>query len=305
MKRYFSYINILVLPADLCNMNCVYCFHKDFHTSKAFMDLGTLENLMKITLPYYERVSFIWHGGEPLAMGLDFYKEVIRLQNKYKQDKARITNRMQTNLTLLDRETAEYLVVNGFGIGSSFDGVQNDETRGNSEEILAGRDLLLGCGGKCGVISVVSGINVNTLIESYEFCKARGLDYTLNMYIKTENREGSDTFGNVNELIDIGQAFEAEGFRMLLTKAIERRNKCKDCRIYSFCSGECNNIALHTNGIENNGGLFCDSLVKIYSYIEAKVNQVDAEQYPRLNPFVQRIFKKYRPDIASLSGSKV
>ncbi len=32
-----------------------------------------------------EQVSFIWQGGEPTLMGLDFYRRCIELQQKYGQ----------------------------------------------------------------------------------------------------------------------------------------------------------------------------------------------------------------------------
>ena len=43
---------------------------------------------------------------------------------------------MQTNLTLLTDELAEFLIKNGFKLGSSYDGIQNEITRGKTKQFL-------------------------------------------------------------------------------------------------------------------------------------------------------------------------
>lgn len=138
------------------------------------MSIETLEYLMKITLPFYGNVSFIWHGGEPLSMGLNFYKKVIELQEYYrKKCDVKVSNNIQTNITLLTEEMAEFFVKNSFTIGSSYDGIFNQKTRGQSENILNGVGIYKNAGGRCGMISVVSKITVNTLIESYNYFKSQ------------------------------------------------------------------------------------------------------------------------------------
>lgn len=361
------------MPTNYCNMNCKYCFHHAFHSNENDMELETLEKLMEITLKSYEIVTFIWHGGEPLAMGMDFYKHVVKMQKKYNKNDVKINNRMQTNLTLINKEIAEFLVSNHFGIGSSFDGVNNELTRGCSKRILNGRKLLLDAGGNCGFITVVSNFNVDRLIETYEFFKRENANFTINPYlsvngsasyehIKLDGRRytqkvlefydywlydkicnikvgyfhrfleyflffkktictytsclgkwvgilcnGDITpcnryfpeeyiFGNVNDIDDISEAFESDGFGILLSKSIKRRDKCKECNIYNFCNGGCNNVALNASGIDNNGGVICESLKMIYTHIEKSIFNVIAtptgelENY--INPLVLKLLKK-------------
>ena len=175
-------INLLVMPTDICNMNCIYCFHSVHHKKTEKMSLETLKKLYDITFSEYSEVTIIWHGGEPLIMGLDFYKKAIEMQKDYD---CKINNRMQSNLTLLTDEFSDFLCDNDIGIGTSFDGCKNDLLRGNSNKILEGRNKILKNNKQCGFIMVVSKKNIDNLIESYEYFKSINANFTMNMYVPT------------------------------------------------------------------------------------------------------------------------
>jgi len=121
-------------------MKCIYCFHKPYVNSFNKIEYKTVKHLLDITVPYYRRINIIWHGGEPLLMGLDFYKEMLALQKNYN---CQIYNSIQSNLTLLSPEMADFFAKNKVKISGSFDGVYNEKLRGHSEAILFGRQLML------------------------------------------------------------------------------------------------------------------------------------------------------------------
>lgn len=181
-------INLLIMPTDICNMNCVYCFHEAHHENSGKMELRDLRRLYDITFKAYSDVTIIWHGGEPLVMGLDFYKEALAMQKEYS---ATVRNRMQSNLTLLTDELAKFLCENNVGIGTSFDGVANSSTRGHTEEILKGRERILKYHKSCGFIMVISRKNIDHLIESYQFFKSLSASFTMNPYVSTGFPEDS------------------------------------------------------------------------------------------------------------------
>ncbi len=58
-------------------------------------------------------------------------------------------------------------------------------------------------------------------------------------------------YGNINNYNDISQCFYSKAFENPLIKVIQRREKCKSCKIYDFCNSGCNNVALNQGGIEN------------------------------------------------------
>lgn len=154
VAHFYRFINILILPTDACNMNCVYCFHKPYSHDFEKIEIQTIQHLIDITAPYYDCVNIIWHGGEPLLMGLEFYKEVIDIQHRYD---CKINNSIQSNLTLLTPEMADFFAASNIGVSGSFDGVCNEQLRGYSEAILSGRQLMFDRGKRCGLIMVVSG----------------------------------------------------------------------------------------------------------------------------------------------------
>ena len=176
-------LSVLMLPTEQCNMNCIYCFNGDRRQSCSRMSIETLKQFYDITLPYLDYINIIWHGGEPLLMGIDFFKEAVELQKTYPTVK--INNRIQSNLTLLNDEWIEFFKENSFKVGSSHDGIQNEQTRGKSDRIMNSVMALKNAGLTHGVISVISNKNVDSLIEDYEFFKEKGLNYTTNVYVSS------------------------------------------------------------------------------------------------------------------------
>ena len=93
---------------------------------------------------------------------------------------------------------------------------------------------------------------------------------------------------------DIGESFESKGFELLLTQAISRRRKCKDCSIFEYCAGGCNNIALVYGGVENNNHEMCVALREIYKHIEKSILEAMHNEDSNINPMVKKIFDRYR-----------
>ena len=116
---------LLVKPiSDLCNLNCTYCFYKDRPTLPKIlqkkMKQETLERMISVYQPYVEEPCYIWQGGEPTLLGLDFFKEASRLQTK-----AGTLNVLQTNGLMIDDEWAIFFKENNWFIGVSLDSKEN------------------------------------------------------------------------------------------------------------------------------------------------------------------------------------
>jgi len=112
-----------------CNMRCSYCYYLEkgqfsTHANQSKMSASLLEALIR---QYIEAspgpvVSFVWHGGEPTLAGLDFYKRVVELQNKYLPDGWQAWNNLQTNGLALNDSWCKFLQDNRFDVGLSIDG---------------------------------------------------------------------------------------------------------------------------------------------------------------------------------------
>ncbi len=76
--------NLMIKPAgSLCNLDCAYCYYLDksliYNGIEPKMSVGNLEKFVQayINANNAEEVTFNWHGGEPLVLGLDFYKQAV------------------------------------------------------------------------------------------------------------------------------------------------------------------------------------------------------------------------------------
>ncbi|MBQ5770889.1 MAG: radical SAM protein, partial [Clostridia bacterium] len=133
-------ISLLIKPASgACQYRCKYCFYADVMNNREISNYGnmtfeTLETLVKRAMNYAEgSVSFAFQGGEPTLAGLDFYKELIRLEKKYNRG-LQVFNSIQTNGGLIDDEWAKFLSENRFLVGLSLDGTKelHDKYRKNA-----------------------------------------------------------------------------------------------------------------------------------------------------------------------------
>ncbi|RKY06054.1 MAG: anaerobic sulfatase maturase [Planctomycetota bacterium] len=119
---------LLVKPAGPdCNIACSYCFYACktcvFGQGRHRMSDEVQETLVKSYMSLrFEGSSFAWQGGEPTLMGLDFYKRLVGLQQKYGEDGQLVTNALQTNGILLDDDWCKFLAEYKFLVGISLDG---------------------------------------------------------------------------------------------------------------------------------------------------------------------------------------
>jgi uncharacterized protein len=115
-------ITLIVKVTNRCNFHCKYCFIEP-HVFDKVMALATLERVITAFLQstYFKSVHFVWHGGEPLLRGIDFFRVIVDLQERYGSS-VLYDNSVQTNASGLNEAMLEFLVANRFHIGFSLDG---------------------------------------------------------------------------------------------------------------------------------------------------------------------------------------
>jgi uncharacterized protein len=112
-------------------------------------------------------VDFVWHGGEPLLIGLDFMKKAVTLQRNHFSRNKVFRNILQTNGTLINKSWASLFAAYNFTVGISMDGPPeiNDKQRiwpsgkGTSSYILNAMMLLKSYKIPFGVL-IVAGPNM-------------------------------------------------------------------------------------------------------------------------------------------------
>jgi len=119
----------LILKAtEKCNSNCYYCDVVRKANTGMSMSLDVLELVfMRINefLQQHpsEMIELLWHGGEPLLLGPDYFYSAYEIQEKYCHEvKQRINHSIQTNLTCFSEKFVPVLKKLGIkAVGTSFD----------------------------------------------------------------------------------------------------------------------------------------------------------------------------------------
>ena len=186
LARPFS---ILVKPVSAdCNLRCQYCFYLDhlhFYPDAAVhrMSDATLERLVASYLatdqPTY---GFIWQGGEPTLLGLEFFRRVTDLQQRHGRPGSIVANGLQTNATLITEELARHLAEYRFLVGVSLDGppAVHDAYRrtsagaGTHAAVMRGIDRLRRAGAEVNVLTLVTAANVGRAREVYRYLCDQG-----------------------------------------------------------------------------------------------------------------------------------
>lgn len=158
-------ISVVVKTTNACNLHCKYCYDAN-KLKKALISVETIGRLIDVVSKDCSSVNFIWHGGEPMLMGMDFYSKVLELQREYPE--ITFDNHIQTNGTLIDDDWAKFFIKNNFHVGISYDGGKEETGRERQEDSMRGRNIMAKHGVQCGVLTVVNNSNVDDLQELYE-----------------------------------------------------------------------------------------------------------------------------------------
>jgi uncharacterized protein len=176
MKNPQNYLYPIIKPiGSYCNLSCSYCYYKDRHLGEHLMKEKVLEIMIKKLLHHNKGFApFLWHGGEPLLCGINFYEKAIFFQNKFKTNKHKIQNQIQTNATLINNDWIDFFKKNNFKIGTSIDGPReiHEHFRPNSfDRIMHSLKLLKDANLSFGCICVVNSHNYKYPLAVYDFLK--------------------------------------------------------------------------------------------------------------------------------------
>ena len=176
--------SLIIKLTNNCNLNCSYCYHRkdknrDFNSALTKDAVGQI--IHKILLHNEHEAEFIWHGGEPLLVGLDMFKFIVETQQKMNPKCLNIKNRVQTNGTLLTDEFIQFFIYNKFDIGISIDGPydMHASKRGTYiseyESILRSLDQLQTTGAHYGILCVVGKQHVGQARRIFNLLNEHGI----------------------------------------------------------------------------------------------------------------------------------
>jgi uncharacterized protein len=137
--RYYDIFSAVFKISDKCNLECSYCYRENalkneklHHMPLEVID-RTLDSLLNYKHWLYARYGwskmpslyFIWHGGEPLIIGINQINKILNIQKKYKEKGLDIINCIQTNGTIINKSFLDIFQKEHFRVGISIDGPES------------------------------------------------------------------------------------------------------------------------------------------------------------------------------------
>lgn len=185
-------LHIVAKPVGpACNLDCTYCFYlekKALFASATSMRMS--DSVLRSFIEGYivsqptPEVEFVWQGGEPTLLGVDFFRRVVAYQRSCAGGKI-IRNALQTNGTLLNDEWCRFLKKHAFMVGISLDGpkVIHDRYRrdrkglGSHERTMRGLTLLQQHNVEYNVLASVACDTAAYPLDVYRFLRDAGVEF--------------------------------------------------------------------------------------------------------------------------------
>jgi radical SAM protein with 4Fe4S-binding SPASM domain len=194
---------VIFKATEACNARCIYCDVVHKHQTVKTMPAELLEAFFFRINEYLaecpdQNMQVIWHGGEPLLLGPDFFEQALALQKRLcVKTASRIQHSMQSNLTLFSNKFANILRKLGISsIGTSYDPVCHVRGLGRKRDsdaynraFMEGIELLEREGFGWGVIYVVTKLSLDAPLDIFHFlanlCPQRSIMFNpVNLYKK-------------------------------------------------------------------------------------------------------------------------
>lgn len=263
----------LILKAtEKCNSNCYYCDVVYNKKNASSMSVEVLEQVFIRINEFLEddtgqRIEILWHGGEPLLMGTEFYQQAVSFQERYcRNTQSRINHGMQTNLNALNENFLEIFKALGItSVGTSYDPIPHMRGPGkNIDSDIYNRNFMRGISIldendiSWGVIYVVTRKSLPRARDLFFFLTNLGLSGNININpVLIYDSKRTDVAITSEEYVSfLGEFFEfwwerrrrfpaIEPFRSLVENIINRKN-----RLFCVYSGNCafQNINISPSG---------------------------------------------------------
>jgi len=213
---------IVIKISKYCNLRCDYCYEFPHLGDKSRMSLANIRSLFENIRNSADQLSitdvdFIWHGGEPLMVPVEFYEQIAQAQREVLANvDFNYVNAIQTNLTILTDRHLE-LLKSGFftDIGVSFDvyGDQRVDVSGQlkTEVVLNNMQKLIDNKVRFGAIAVLARNTLPNVKEIYNFFDGLNITHRFLTYYRSTSVGQAERNGiDYDELVESHKAIFRE-----------------------------------------------------------------------------------------------
>lgn len=193
--------SLLILQAvENCNLNCTYCYLPN-RAKSGKMSLETVSAAIKWLRDEEllgDTMEIVWHAGEPLLAGLDFYRSAHDIVSRNLSSATKWKFVFQTNGTLINDDWASFFAHVKAQVGISIDGPRewHDARRrtwggkGSFDKVMRGVDCLKRHGIPFSTVSVLSEHALHNPTRLYDFLRDIGSE---SFGFNDEEQEGANT----------------------------------------------------------------------------------------------------------------
>lgn len=185
---------ILIQTTTSCNYRCKYCSTVPHHLNEQSASGVISEQIIRVLFDVlssaatigYSSIAIVWHGGEPLLAGKDFFRFVFSLSdNLFQGQKIKVIHQIQSNLGLLDQDWIDIIRSADVSISTSLDLPPeiHDTLRlsrkgiGTFQVTVDKIQKLIDFGISVRVVTVVSSSNVSMADALYDSIKKLGVSF--------------------------------------------------------------------------------------------------------------------------------
>jgi uncharacterized protein len=141
-----------------------------------------VKDYMRLGFPV---AGFAWQGGEPMLMGLDFYRRAVELQQKFGRPGRQVSNAMQTNAVLIDEQWCRFLHDYKFLLGVSIDGPKkfhdhyrlDHSGKGTFDKVVGAIEMCKEHKVELNTLTLLNAKNVDHPDEVFDFLVGLGIKF--------------------------------------------------------------------------------------------------------------------------------
>ncbi|MBD2212752.1 GRRM system radical SAM/SPASM domain protein [Nostoc linckia FACHB-104] len=170
---------VVIQPSSFCNIDCKYCYVPN-RTNRSTINLEILKDILTKVFQsdcVADDFRLVWHNGEPLSLGLEFYQQVIDIINNINKSNKRFRHCIQTNGTLINQRWAEFFSRNNILPSVSIDGPKyihdtnrvTKDGKGSFDAVIRGIRILKDNGIKLAGLCVITARSLDHGTELFQF----------------------------------------------------------------------------------------------------------------------------------------